>query len=336
MIAQYPVEQRDHSRLMVLNRKDEVIEHRSFFQIADYLNTGDALVLNDARVIPARLAGRKQSGGAAEVFLLKHLADGSARESTWHCLINASKRPKVHSRIFFDQSLTGQVVHEDEEGFIVTFISEDTVGDVLERVGITPLPPYIKRNNGSGKGCRDRERYQTVFARSRGAVAAPTAGLHFTRELLDRIAQKGVKVVYLTLQVGWGTFQPVRAEQVEEHRMYAEDYAVSPSAARELNEVRRLGGRIISVGTTITRLLESVIDTRGTVNPGRGSTDLFIYPGYSFQAIDCLVTNFHMPRSTLVMLVAAFAGRECILNAYHEAIKEGYRFFSYGDAMMIV
>jgi S-adenosylmethionine:tRNA ribosyltransferase-isomerase len=336
LIAQYPVEKRDHSRLMVLHRKSKAIEHRSFFHITDYLNKGDVLVLNDARVIPARLTGRKQSGGTTEVLLLKHLANGSPRESTWHCLINASKRPKIHSKIFFNQSLTAEVMEEGEEGFTLTFTGEGNVEDVLERIGITPLPPYIKRCNGSEDGLSDRDRYQTVFARSKGAVAAPTAGLHFTSELLDRIAQKGVQVVFLTLQVGWGTFQPVRVERIEEHRMYAEDYAVDSSAAEILNDARRRGGRIISVGTTTTRLLESVVSADGTVKPGRGSTDLFIYPGYSFKAIDCLITNFHVPQSTLVMLVAAFAGRECILNAYHEAIQEGYRFYSYGDAMMIM
>jgi S-adenosylmethionine:tRNA ribosyltransferase-isomerase len=251
-------------------------------------------------------------------------------------LINASKRPKIHSKIFFNQSLTAEVMEEGEEGFTLTFTGEGNVEDVLERIGITPLPPYIKRCNGSEDGLSDRDRYQTVFARSKGAVAAPTAGLHFTSELLDRIAQKGVQVVFLTLQVGWGTFQPVRVERIEEHRMYEEDYAVDSSAAEILNDARRRGGRIISVGTTTTRLLESVVSADGTVKPGRGSTDLFIYPGYSFKAIDCLITNFHVPQSTLVMLVAAFAGRECILNAYHEAIQEGYRFYSYGDAMMIM
>ena len=236
LIAQYPVEKRDHSRLMVLHRKSKAIEHRSFFHITDYLSKGDVLVLNDARVIPARLTGRKQSGGTTEVLLLKHLANGSPRESTWHCLINASKRPKIHSKIFFNQSLTAEVMEEGEEGFTLTFTGEGNVEDILERIGITPLPPYIKRCNGSEDGLSDRDRYQTVFARSKGAVAAPTAGLHFTSELLDRIAQKGVQVVFLTLQVGWGTFQPVRVEQIEKHRMYAEDYAVDSSAAEVLNE----------------------------------------------------------------------------------------------------
>jgi S-adenosylmethionine:tRNA ribosyltransferase-isomerase len=336
LIAQYPVEKRDHSRLMVLHRKSKAIEHRSFFHITDYLKKGDVLVLNDAKVIPARLAGRKESGGTAEVFLLKHLANGSPCESTWHCLVNTSKRPKINSKIFFDQSLTAEVMVEEEEGFTITFTGEGNVEDILERIGITPLPPYIKRCNGSEGGHSDRDRYQTVFARSKGAVAAPTAGLHFTKELLDQIAQKGVKVVFLTLQVGWGTFQPVRAERIEEHRMYTEDYALHSSTAQVLNEAQRRGGRIIGVGTTTTRLLESVVSANGTVKPGRGSTDLFIYPGYSFKAIDCLITNFHLPQSTLVMLVAAFAGRECILNAYHEAIQAGYRFYSYGDAMMIM
>ena len=336
LIAQYPVEKRDHSRLMVLHRERKAIEHRSFFHIADYLKKGDVLVLNDARVIPARLAGRKESGGTAEVLLLKHLANGNPRESTWLCLVHASKRPKIHSKIFFEESLAAEVMAEGEEGFTLTFTGESSVEDALERIGITPLPPYIKRCNDPEDGCSDRDRYQTVFARSRGAVAAPTAGLHFTRELLDEIAGKGIHVVFLTLQVGWGTFQPVRVERIEDHRMYAEDYALDSSAAHVLNEARRRGGRIISVGTTTTRLLESVVSADGMVKPGRGSTDLFIYPGYSFKAIDCLITNFHVPQSTLVMLVAAFAGKECILNAYHEAIAEGYRFYSYGDAMMIV
>ena len=336
LIAQHPIKKRDQSRLMVLHRKERTIEHRTFLEITDYFKPGDVLVLNDTRVIPARLMGKKQTGGKAEVFLLRPDKNGGVDESVWHCLINCSKKPKLHSKIIFGRSLTAEVIDDEEEGSKVKFSYEGNLEQALDSVGITPLPPYIKRMNGSQDEKFDRERYQTIFARSRGAVAAPTAGLHFTRKLLNQIEKKGVNTLFLTLHVGWGTFQPVRVEQIEEHHMHSEHYILNPSAVRIINEARKEKARIIGVGSTTTRSLESLTSGHGTVRPGRGYTNLFIYPGYNFKVVDSMITNFHLPRSTLLMLVAAFAGREFILEAYHEAIKEGYRFYSYGDAMMII
>jgi S-adenosylmethionine:tRNA ribosyltransferase-isomerase len=337
LIAQYPIERRDQSRLMVINRKNKTIEHRQFFEITDYFMPGDVLVLNDTKVIPARLIGRKQSGGKVEVFLLRPHENGSVDEKIWHCLINCSKKPKLNSKIFFNQSLTAEIIEEEREGFKVEFSHAGDFEQILNSIGRTPLPPYIKRENGTEDDERlDRERYQTTFARSRGAVAAPTAGLHFTSKLLNRIREKGVDVLFLTLHVGWGTFHPVRVEQIEEHCMHSEHYVLNSSVARVINEARRRRSRIVSVGSTATRSLEFLANGQGAVKPGRGYTNLFIYPGYNFKIIDSLITNFHLPRSTLLMLVAAFAGREFVLEAYREAIKENYRFYSYGDAMIIV
>lgn len=337
LIAQYPLEERDHSRLMVLHRENKTIEHRYFFEIADYFKPGDVLVLNDTKVIPARLVGKKQSGGRIEVFLLRPQENGRVDESTWQCLINCSKKPKLHSKVLFDQSLTAEILEEEEEGFKVRFKYEGNIEQVLDHIGLTPLPPYIKRGNSLSKDeSLDRERYQTIFARSRGAVAAPTAGLHFTSELIDQIKAMGVKVLFLTLHVGWGTFQPVRVERIEEHCMHSEYYTLSPSTAKAINDARRRKARIIGVGTTTTRCLESTANGKGAIKSGKGYTNLFIYPAYSFKTIDSLITNFHLPRSTLLMLVSAFAEKEFILEAYREAIKEGYRFYSYGDAMFII
>jgi len=337
LIAQYPLDKRDHARLMVLNRKDETIEHRLFFNIIDYVTPGDVLVLNDTKVIPARLLGKKTTGGRIEVFLLKPEKNGTVDESTWHCLINCSKKPKPNSKISFGNSLAAEILEEEEGGFKVRFDYEGTFEEVLDQTGITPLPPYIKRNNGSlHHETRDRERYQTIFAQERGAVAAPTAGLHFTSELLDNLKAKGVKVVSLTLHVGWGTFQPVRVEQIEAHTMHSEYYTVHPPAAYTINEARKNNARVISVGTTATRTLEHTASGQEFIAPGSGYTNLFIYPGYRFKATDCLITNFHLPRSTLLMLVSAFAGKEFIMKAYHEARERGYRFYSYGDAMLII
>lgn len=337
LIAQYPLEERDHSRLMVLHRENKTIEHRYFFEIADYFKPGDVLVLNDTKVIPARLVGKKQSGGRIEVFLLRPQKNGRVDESTWQCLINCSKKPKLHSKVLFDQSLTAEILEEEEEGFKVRFKYEGNIEQVLDHIGLTPLPPYIKRGNSLSKDeSLDRERYQTIFARSRGAVAAPTAGLHFTSELIDQIKAMGVKVLFLTLHVGWGTFQPVRVERIEEHCMHSEYYTLSPSTAKAINDARRRKARIIGVGTTTTRCLESTANGKGAIKSGKGYTNLFIYPAYSFKTIDSLITNFHLPRSTLLMLVSAFAEKEFILEAYREAIKEGYRFYSYGDAMFII
>jgi S-adenosylmethionine:tRNA ribosyltransferase-isomerase len=336
LVAQHPAEKRDHSRLMILHRRDRRIEHRLFFEITDYLQEGDVLVLNDARVIPARLLGKKETGGRAEVFLLRHLSNGSDHESVWHCLVSCSKKPRSGARILIRESLVAEIMEEMEDGYAVRFTCEGKVTDVLRQAGWMPLPPYIKRDRSLGDDGEDWERYQTVYARSEGAVAAPTAGLHFTEALLNRIREKGVNVLFLTLDVGWGTFQPVREEQIEEHRMHRERYAVPAAVAGALNGARRQKKRVVCVGTTAVRSLESAVMEDGSIARGEGHTDLFIYPGYRFKVVDTLVTNFHLPRSTLVMLVAAFAGNDFIFQAYREAVEQGYRFFSYGDAMLII
>jgi S-adenosylmethionine:tRNA ribosyltransferase-isomerase len=294
------------------------------------------LVLNDARVIPARLLGKKETGGTVEVFLLKHLSNGTDHEAVWHCLVSCSKKPRPRARILFQGSLAAEIMEEMEEGYAVRFTCEGKVKDAIGRAGWMPLPPYIKRDYTVRADDQDRERYQTVYARSEGAVAAPTAGLHFTEALLDRIREKGVTALFLTLDVGWGTFQPVRVERIEEHRMHRERYAVPAAAAEALNLARRRRKRIVCVGTTAVRTLESAVAEDGEIAWGERQTDLFIYPGYRFKAVDALITNFHLPRSTLVMLVAAFAGRERIFQAYQEAVEKSYRFYSYGDAMMII
>lgn len=336
LVAQYPAEKRDHSRLMILHRSGRRIEHRLFFEITDYLHEGDVLVLNDARVMPARLLGKKETGGRAEVFLLRHLANGNEHESVWHCLVSCSKKPRAGTRILIQGSLTAEIVEEMDDGYAVRFTCEDRVQDQLRQAGRMPLPPYIKRDHSRRDDCLDRERYQTVYARSEGAVAAPTAGLHFTEALLATIREKGVTVLFLTLDVGWGTFQPVRVERIEEHRMHRERYDIPAGVSEALNRARQQKKRVVCVGTTTVRSLESAVTADGIVGRGEGQTDLFIYPGYCFKTVDALVTNFHLPRSTLVMLVAAFAGKDFIFEAYREAVKKGYRFYSYGDAMMIL
>jgi len=330
LIAQSPAEVRDASRLMALDRRTGEIRHGVFRDLAGYLRPGDVLVVNDTRVYPARLKGRKAAtGGKVEALLTKDLGGGR-----YLALVKGG--PKPGTSIDFDGGLIALVEPggEDDGGRrILSFASGTSIDDRLEEVGSMPLPPYI---TASGRDeVRDRERYQTVYANKRGAVAAPTAGLHFTPELLGRLDEEGVRTVSVTLHVGPGTFMPVRVERVEEHVMEEEEYEVSREAAEAVNEVRRAGGRVVAVGTTSLRTLESAAGDDGEINPGGGSTRLFVYPGYRFRAVDALITNFHLPRSTLLMLVAAFAGRETVIKAYKEAVAERYRFYSYGDAMLI-
>jgi S-adenosylmethionine:tRNA ribosyltransferase-isomerase len=286
--------------------------------------------------MPARLLGRKETGGRAEVFLLRRLSNGSDHQAVWHCLVSCSKKPRSGSRIVLRPSLIAEIVEEMEEGYAVRFTGAGMVKDELAKAGRMPLPPYIKRDCSVRDDYRDRERYQTVYARTEGAVAAPTAGLHFTDALLNRIRGKGVQVLFLTLDVGWGTFQPVRVESIEEHHIHRERYAVPQAVADALNQARRQKKRMVCVGTTAVRSLESAAAEDGSIAWGEGETDLFIYPGYRFTAVDGMITNFHLPRSTLLMLVAAFAGRDFIFQAYREAMERGYRFYSYGDAMLII
>ncbi len=327
LIAQTPLQQRDSSRLMVLNRKTGAIEHRHFYDIVDYLRPGDCLVLNDSRVLPARLLGHRPTGGVVEVLLLRDLGD-----KRWECLCKPGRKMREEGQVIFgDGELTATVRTVCEDGNrIVEFHYDGIFLEVLERLGKMPLPPYIKAE------LEDQERYQTVYSREVGSAAAPTAGLHFTRELLDRVRQKGVETAFVTLHVGLGTFRPVKAEDVLDHHMHSELCMMGEETAAILNRTKASGGRVICVGTTSCRTLESLVNADGTFEAKSKWTDIFIYPGYAFKAMDGLITNFHLPESTLVMLVSAFAGRESVLNAYRIAVAERYRFFSFGDAMFII
>ncbi len=327
LIAQDPLEDRSSSRLMVLDKKTGGVTHRIFHDILDYLNPGDCLVINDTRVIPARLLGTKKDTGAGiEILLLKR-----REHDVWETLVRPGKKCRPGAQVVFgDGELEAEILEVLPDGNrLVKFDYEGIFEEVLDRLGQMPLPPYITHK------LKDRNRYQTVYAKYDGSAAAPTAGLHFTKELLAKIEEKGVRIARVTLHVGLGTFRPVKVENVLEHHMHSEYYHVTQEAADLINETKKRGGRIISVGTTSTRTLESVADEKGLVHPGSGDTDIFIYPGYQFKAIDCLITNFHLPESTLLMLVSALAGRDHILSAYKEAVKERYRFFSFGDAMFI-
>ena len=328
LIAQDPLPKRDASRLLVLDRETGQIAHKNFRDILSYLHPGDCLVINDTKVIPARLLGaRKGTGGHVEILLLKRQKD-----DVWEAIVRPGKKLRCGARVEFgDGLLEGEIIEVLPDGNrLVKFSYEGIFEEVLDRLGQMPLPPYITHQ------LKDRNRYQTVYAVHEGSAAAPTAGLHFTRELLEEIEEMGVKIARITLHVGLGTFRPVKVEDVTEHHMHSEYYQVSSEAADTINRARAAGGRIISVGTTSTRTLESVAEEDGRIISGSGQTDIFIYPGYRFKAIDGLITNFHLPESTLLMLVSALAGKEHILAAYEEAVKERYRFFSFGDAMLIL
>ena len=327
LIAQTPLEQRDASRLLKLDRNSGRVEHHHFYEIIDYLQPGDCLVMNDSRVLPARLLGHRPSGGAVEVLLLRDL--GSKR---WECLCKPGRKMQVGiEAIFGNGDLTATVVEVKEDGNrIVEFQYDGIFLEVLERLGKMPLPPYIKEE------LQNQERYQTDYSREVGSAAAPTAGLHFTNELLDRVRAKGVKTAFVTLHVGLGTFRPVKADNILDHHMHAELCMISEETAAILNETKANGGRVICVGTTSCRTLESLVNDDGSFEAKSRWTEIFIYPGYKFKAMDGLITNFHLPESTLVMLVSAFAGRENVLAAYEEAVRQRYRFFSFGDAMCIL
>lgn len=328
LIAQTPLSDRTASRLMVLDRKTGTIEHKHFYDIADYLNEGDCLVMNNTRVIPARLYGAKEgSGGKIEFLLLKRLSI-----DTWELILRPGKKAKVGSRfVFGDGRLKAQVIEVKDDGNrIVRFEFDGVWEEILDSLGEMPLPPYIKEK------LEDKNRYQTVYSKIEGSAAAPTAGLHFTNELLEKLRTKGVKTAFVTLHVGLGTFRPVSVDKIEEHKMHTEFYQVSKETADIINETRKNGGRIVCVGTTSVRTLESSSQDNGTVLAGSGDTSIFIYPGYKFKTVDSLITNFHLPESTLLMLISALYNRDSIMQAYNEAIKERYRFFSFGDAMLIV
>lgn len=328
LIAQDPLEDRSSSRLLTLDKETGKIGHDIFKNITSYLKPGDCLVLNNTKVIPARLIGAKEeTGGKVEVLLLKRKQD-----QVWETLVKPGKKARPGARISFGNGmLEGEVLEVVEEGNrLIRFEYEGIFEEVLDRLGQMPLPPYITHQ------LKDKNRYQTVYAKYDGSAAAPTAGLHFTKELLKEIEEMGIKIAYVTLHVGLGTFRPVKVEDVLEHHMHSEFYRIEEEDARKINETKAAGGRVISVGTTSTRTLESVAQDDGTIQAKSGWTDIFIYPGYRFKVIDGLITNFHLPESTLLMLVSALAGREHILNAYEVAVKERYRFFSFGDAMLIL
>lgn len=347
LIAQQPADPRDHSRLMVLDRRTRSVEHRHFCDLGEYLQPGDVLVINDTKVWPARLIGKKQSGGKVEILLVRKKgavqsgtrADGGAEETTseWECLVQGSGKVRDKTIVYLEEELRGELLRRMSNGLWRLRLSgREDVDGALRRIGFPPLPPYIRRNGDRAMKARDLERYQTIYARQEGAIAAPTAGLHFTEALLEEIKRKGVSVHALTLHVGIGTFLPVKHEEIENHRLEPEAFEVSPETAEAINNARVSSKRVIAVGTTVTRALESCADEKGCLQPKRGETGLLILPGYQFRAVDGLITNFHLPRSTLLMLVSAFAGREFILDAYLEAIKKNYRFYSYGDAMLII
>ena len=327
LIAQTPLEKRDTSRLLKLDRATGAVEHHHFYDIIDYLKPGDCLVMNDSRVLPARLMGHRPTGGAIEVLLLRDLGD-----KKWECLCKPGRKMQVGNQVIFGNGeLTATVVEVQETGNrVIEFHYEGIFLEVLERLGKMPLPPYIKEE------LADQERYQTVYSKAVGSAAAPTAGLHWTPELLEKVRQKGVKTAFVTLHVGLGTFRPVSAENILEHHMHAELCMISQETADVLNQTKAEGGRVICVGTTSCRTLESLVNEDGTFEAKSKWTEIFIYPGYTFKAMDGLITNFHLPESTLVMLVSAFAGRENVLAAYEEAVLERYRFFSFGDAMCIL
>lgn len=327
LIAQDPLENRSDSRLMILDRVTGMVEHKVFSDILDYLNPGDCLVINDTKVIPARLMGVKEGTGAAiEVLLLKRKSDDS-----WECLVKPGKKARPGAIIEFGNGLLkGEITDVVEEGNrIIKFYYDGIFEEILDELGQMPLPPYITHT------LQDRNRYQTVYAKNEGSAAAPTAGLHFTQELLQKIKDKGVEVASVTLHVGLGTFRPVKVENVEEHHMHSEFFCIEKEEADKINRARANGGRIISVGTTSCRTLESAAEDDGYIPAKSGDTEIFIYPGYRFKAVDCLITNFHLPESTLLMLVSALAGKDNVMNAYEKAVKDKYRFFSFGDAMFI-
>ncbi|MGE0684764.1 MAG: tRNA preQ1(34) S-adenosylmethionine ribosyltransferase-isomerase QueA [Candidatus Binatia bacterium] len=331
LIAQEPASERASSRLLMVDRSNGRLSHYRFAEIMRLLPAECLLVLNDTKVFPARLHGRKETGGAIEVLLLRR-AKGEGE--TWEVLCKGGQNIRLRSRVFFSSALVGQWLEAPNAGRgVVRFTCQGDFFSEIEKIGETPLPPYIKREV-SGKA-EDRERYQTVYARQIGAVAAPTAGLHFTESLLSELRHRGVETVFVTLHVGIGTFQPVRVQQIEQHKMEEEEYHLSEQVAERINVAKRSGKKIIAVGTTTTRTLESAANKDGTVHVGHHRTNLFIYPGYRFKVVDGLITNFHLPRSTLLLLVSAFAGRGLILKAYAEAVAQRYRFYSYGDAMLI-
>ena len=327
LIAQTPIEKRDESRLMVLNREKQTIEHKTFKEIIDYLKPGDCLVRNNTKVIPARLYGKKATGAKIEFLLLNRI-----EEDTWECIVKPGHKLKPGTEVEFGEGILKAIILEVMEGGTrkVAFHYEGIFNEILDKIGLMPLPPYIHER------LKEKDRYQTVYAKYEGSAAAPTAGLHFTEELLQQIKDKGVEIANVTLHVGIGTFRPVKVENVEEHHMHSEHFYIKQEDADKINKAKENGKRVIAVGTTSCRVLESIANEKGEVKPTEGDTQIFIYPGYQFKCLDGLITNFHLPESTLIMLVSALAGKDYVMRAYKEAVKEKYRFFSFGDAMFIL
>ena len=325
LIAQHPEEKRDHSRLLVLDKESGEMEHKHFYDIIDYLNEGDLLVLNDTKVMPARIYGHREGKEEKIEFLLLNRKD-----DVWECLSKPGKKAKLGTKIIFSDKLSAEVVDISEDGSrFLKFEYDGIFEEILDELGEMPLPPYITEK------LEDKNRYQTVYAREEGSAAAPTAGLHFTKDLLQKIKDKGIEICYITLHVGLGTFRPVKVENVDEHEMHSEFYVMTKEVADEINAAKDRGNRVIAVGTTSVRTVESIADDNGRVCEKSGFTNIFIYPPYKFKCVDALITNFHLPESTLLMLVSSLSSREIILKAYEEAVKERYRFFSFGDAMFI-
>lgn len=327
LIAQTPIQNRDQSRLLVLNKENGQIQHKKFHDIISFLQQGDVLILNNSKVLPSRIFGVKESGAKVEFLLLKNLGD-----NRWETLVKPGKKAKIGAVFSFSDELSGEIVGQAQDGARIIHFKYDqskNIYEILDSIGSMPLPPYIKEK------LEDKNRYQTVYAKELGSAAAPTAGLHFTPQLLQAIEKKGVRIGYVTLHVGLGTFRPVKVDKIEEHHMHFESYSVPKETIQLIEEAKKEGRRVISVGTTSTRTLESAFNKEGHCIKPDGETDIFIYPGYQFKVIDALITNFHLPESTLIMLVSALAGRENVLAAYNEAVEERYRFFSFGDAMFI-
>lgn len=329
LIAQYPSPKRGETALMVLHRDKEKIEHRTFHDLTQYLHPDDLLVMNNTRVLPARLIGEKETGGKVEILLYP---SWNGSKESWKALIKGAKKVKPGAQIRFELGFEGRLEKIDERNWMIHFLSQVPMAKILQKIGHIPLPPYIKRKDQP----LDKDRYQTVFAERDGSIAAPTAGLHFTHSLLQSLKENKVRIQMITLHIGIGTFTPIKTSQIEEHQMEAEWVEISQETARAIEETKARGKRVIAVGTTTTRALEAFSDHKGGVKPGKGMTTLFIYPPYHFQVINGLITNFHLPKSTLMMLVCAFAGKELIRKAYEEAIERGYHFYSYGDAMLIL
>lgn len=337
LIAQVPVSRRDQARLLVVDRFEESFSDRHVYDLPKLLKPGDLLVVNNTRVVPARLFGRKKSGGRIEILVLEHADSRAKKTNTRWCLLKAAKRPKKGSHLDFGKDISGFVEDVRQDGLTrVRFEGAFPIDRYLEEKGTMPLPPYIKRDKQNGRSTLDRERYQTIFSQKKGAVAAPTAGLHFTKTLVEKLNQSGVSMVQLTLHVGHGTFKPVRTEDIRKHQLGEENFIIDPKTAETINRFKTDGQRVIAVGTTVVRALETVAGQNGQVIDGDGSTDLFITPGFQFRVIDGMLTNFHLPRSSLLFLVSAFAGLQLTRRAYQRAVLEKYRFYSYGDAMLIL